>query len=93
MECAKDSVWGCGVALQDEKCLIRTEWTTKGIMGEILEEIREELSHLKGDCANSPTDTSDTSSQSSSSDESGDDSDNTSIGNPEPMTTETPDVQ
>ena len=46
VECTKDTVWGCGVALQDEKCLIKTEWTKQGIMGEILEEIRDELSHL-----------------------------------------------
>ena len=67
-------------------------------MGEILEEIRDELSHLKRDCGTVPTDTSDTSSQSSSSDESseanksGDDMDNGIISNPEPMATETVDV-
>ena len=86
LECTKDPIWGCGIPLQDEKCL--TSWTTKGIMGEILEEIREELSHLKWDCASTPPNTSDTSSQSSSSDESSDDMDNSSTNNPEPMSTE-----
>ena len=57
-------------------------------MGEILEEIRDELSHLKQDCARIPPNTSDTSSQSSSSDELSDDMDNSSTNNPEPMSTE-----
>ena len=50
VECTKDSVWGCGLALQDKNCLIKTKWTNQGIMGEILQEIRNELSHLSTDC-------------------------------------------
>ena len=97
VECTKDAVWGCGVALQDKNCLKKTEWTNQGIMGKILEEIREELSHLKQDLTGDQTDTSDTSSHSSSSDESGksgDDTDtpNRNVGNIESMVTETSDA-
>ena len=79
VECTKDPVWGCGVALHDENCLVKTEWTKQGIMGEILEEIRKELSHLRPERPNDQTDTTDNSSNSSSSDEGSDsDYDNTS---------------
>ena len=44
VECSKDSVWGCGMAIHHEKCLDTTMWTGQGIMGEMLEEIRTELS-------------------------------------------------
>ena len=42
-ECTKDDVWGCGMAIQNEKCLDTNMWTGQGIMGQILEEIRAEL--------------------------------------------------
>ena len=42
-ECTKDDVWGCGLALNNDKCLNSTMWTSQGIMGVILEEIRDEL--------------------------------------------------
>ena len=43
IECSKDPVWGCGMPLKDDDCLNSTKWTSQGIMGEMLEEIREEL--------------------------------------------------
>ena len=46
VECTKDSIWGCGMALQDEHCLTKTKWTNQGIMGEILQEVRKDLKHL-----------------------------------------------
>ena len=43
IECSKDPVWGCGMPLKDDECLNQTKWTSQGIMGQMLEEIREEL--------------------------------------------------
>ena len=42
-ECSKDSVWGCGMAIHNDKCLDTNMWTGQGIMGKMLEEIRTEL--------------------------------------------------
>ena len=42
-ECTKDTVWGCGMSIHNENCLDITKWTSQGIMGSILEEIRSEL--------------------------------------------------
>ena len=72
VECTKDTVWGCRIVLQDDKCLIKTEWTNQGIMGEILETIRNELAYLVQDQTATDNHSSDNSSQSSSSEESGD---------------------
>ena len=58
VECTKDTVWGCGLTLQDENCLRKTKWTNQGIMGEILQEIRDNLRHLTPDSTPSaPSDT------------------------------------
>ena len=43
VECTKDSVWGCEKPLSDETCLDKSLWVNQGIMGEILESIRQEL--------------------------------------------------
>ena len=43
VECTKETPWGCGVTLKDDNCLIPTKWTSQGIMGTMLEEIRQEL--------------------------------------------------
>ena len=43
VECTKDTVWGCGMALKDDNCLNTMKWTNQGIMGQMLEEIRTEL--------------------------------------------------
>ena len=44
VECTKDDTWGCGLHLKDDNCLDPTMWTTQGIMGIVLGEIRNELS-------------------------------------------------
>ena len=43
VECAKDRLWGTGVALHRDNALDSTMWMTPGILGSILMEIREEL--------------------------------------------------
>ena len=48
IECTKDTLWGTGVPLDNEKCLDSSMWKghgtkKQGIMGEILCEIRNEL--------------------------------------------------
>ena len=48
VECTKDDTWGCGLPLKDDNCLDDTMWTTQGIMGIVLGEIRKELSITAG---------------------------------------------
>ena len=43
VECAKDHLWGTGSALSEESCLNRDRWITQGILGCILERIRNEF--------------------------------------------------
>ena len=43
VECAKDRLWGTGVALHRDDALDNTMWTTPGIMGAILMEIHDQL--------------------------------------------------
>ena len=43
VECAKDRLWGTGSALSEESCLNRDRWFTQGILGCILERIRNEI--------------------------------------------------
>ena len=48
VECTQDTLWGTGIPLDNEKCLDSTMWKghgskRQGIMGEILCEIRQEL--------------------------------------------------
>ena len=38
---AKDDIWGTGVALHNPNCLKRNKWVSQGIMGEILQELRD----------------------------------------------------
>ena len=40
VESARDKLWGTGFVLGSDDCLDSTKWTTRGIMGEILEQIR-----------------------------------------------------
>ena len=42
VECASDRLWGTGMPLGDPDCLNPTKWISQGIMGQILEYIREE---------------------------------------------------
>ena len=48
--CTNDSFWGTGISINKPDCLDQTKWTSQGILGEILEEIRQEgrsaVSHL-----------------------------------------------
>ena len=50
VECTNDSFWGTGMPINKPDCLDQTKWTSQGILGEILEEIRQEgrsaVSHL-----------------------------------------------
>ena len=36
-----DRLWGIGLSLNDKDCLKPSKWVNQGILGEILEEIRE----------------------------------------------------
>ena len=45
VECARDRLWGTGLALAREDCLNSDKWITPGIMGKLLEEIRTEFSN------------------------------------------------
>ena len=47
VECCRDTLWGTGVPIQDEKCLDDTLWYNQGIMGEILENIRSKQPNLR----------------------------------------------
>ena len=49
VECCKDSLWGCGMAIHNDKCLNTLLWTNQGIMGEILETVRSELDGTKSE--------------------------------------------
>ena len=40
VECSKDKHWGTGIPLYEENCLDRTKWTSQGLLGEILESVR-----------------------------------------------------
>ena len=42
-EACQDTLWGTGIPLQDNDCLIKEEGTSTGIMGEILMEICTEI--------------------------------------------------
>ena len=41
-ECTADRLWGTGLPLGDPACLDTSKWTLQGIMGQILESIRDE---------------------------------------------------
>ena len=45
VECAKDTLWGTGVPLNEPNCLNEKYWKGQGILGEILHEIRHK--HLQ----------------------------------------------
>ncbi len=42
-EASKERPWGCGYTLKDDGASDPKNWTSKGIMGRILERVREEL--------------------------------------------------
>ena len=41
-ECTADQLWGTGILLGDPACLDASKWISQGIMGQILESIRDE---------------------------------------------------
>ena len=43
MECASDRLWGTGLSLSDPDCLDCSKWIRQGILGQILEDIRNEF--------------------------------------------------
>ena len=43
VECASDRLWGTGVPLGDPECLDPMKWISQGILGQILEYIRDEV--------------------------------------------------
>ena len=43
VECCSDRVWGNGVPLFDDNCLKPEFWSSQGILGEILEDVRSKL--------------------------------------------------
>ena len=42
-EATKEKLWGCGVGLYEQGCLDSSRWTRRGIMGDTLISIRDEL--------------------------------------------------
>ena len=42
MECAADRLWATGIPLNDPTCLDETKWISPGILGQMLESIRNE---------------------------------------------------
>ena len=43
VECASDQLWGTGLPLSDPDCLDRSKWISQGILGQILEDIRNKF--------------------------------------------------
>ena len=43
VECRRDKLWGTGVPLHDTNALIRSNWSSPGLLGEILESVRSIL--------------------------------------------------
>ena len=42
VECSLDEIWGTGVPINDQQALNSDRWINQGILGKILEEIRNE---------------------------------------------------
>ena len=71
-------MWGCGKPLSDETCLDKSMWVNQGIMGEILETIRQDLQLTPTSSAPDKSSNSSSSSEGSSSDsDTADDNDTT----------------
>ena len=54
VECASDRLWGTGMPLSDPACLDHTKWISQGILGQILERIREEVLNSRIDFYHQP---------------------------------------
>ena len=46
VECSNDNFWGTGIPINKPECLNQSNWTSQGILGEILEEIRFEAANV-----------------------------------------------
>ena len=46
VECSYDKLWSTGIPLHDNNCLDPNKWTSKGILGEILMTVREDLASV-----------------------------------------------
>ena len=55
VEASSDHDWGCRISLNDDCVLYRKCWYSQGLLGEMLQSIREEL--IKGDNISMETDT------------------------------------
>ena len=49
VEACYEKLWGTGIPLHHPDCLNKEKWNNKGIMCEMLSEIREELYGIRGD--------------------------------------------
>ena len=47
-EASRDTDWGTGMSLYDERCLVQSTWYAQGLLGTILEEVRQKLVDSKG---------------------------------------------
>ena len=43
IEATSDNIWGSGVPLHKDNCLNPQKWTSQGILGEILQELRDKV--------------------------------------------------
>ena len=46
VECSNDNFWGTGIPINKPECLNQSNWTSQGILGEILEEIQFEAANV-----------------------------------------------
>ena len=49
VEACYERLWGTGIPLHHPDCLNQDKWYNKGIMSEMLDEIRTELYGIRGD--------------------------------------------
>ena len=48
VECCSDKLWGNGVPLHEEDCLQPLKWSQQGLLGEILVDIRANITDIMG---------------------------------------------
>ena len=63
VECASDRLWGTGIPLSDPACLDHAKWISQGILGQILERIRDEVLNSRIHSYHQPTPTTCTTSE------------------------------
>ena len=54
VECASDRLWGNGMPLGDPSCLDSTKWFSQGILGQMLECIRSEVTQPRAQSCQQP---------------------------------------